>query len=349
MNTSLAPARLSPSRTAFLAVGLVLFCGSLWGAQVTEQEPNNDLAHANPVQCGDSVICATLVPYTDYDNFRFSVVAGDSIILTTFPCGQSQTNTLIALVNEQDSVLAVDDDSGPELFSRLRYRTTVSADYFARVVLQRNSVDSAYSLAVECPHYTPEDYDLCSGARILPAFPCHDEGTTAGMTSQCGNPSPDVFYRFYNPVLCNVFLALCSQTFDARIQLMGSCCQDFLDDASDGCGNGAVLYVFNLEPGDYSLMIEGTALRESGFYTLDIAAQMPGCPAPGPVVITTIGGYPFLDWPQLAGPSYYVVWQSNSANGAWEHLGTTLLTFYCDSTGYAGARRFYQVTATCPW
>jgi hypothetical protein len=105
----------------------------------------------------------------------------------------------------------------------------------------------------------------------------------------------------------------------------------------------------NVPVGDYILMVEGTQAQQSGEFSIEVEAVTPGCPAPGPVVLTTIGGYPFLDWPEVAGPSYFVVWQSTSLNGPWEHLGVAYATYFVDSSGYSGLRRFYQVTSCCPW
>jgi hypothetical protein len=66
-------------------------------------------------------------------------------------------------------------------------------------------------------------------------------------------------------------------------------------------------------------------------------------------VLTRVGGYPLLDWPELEGPTYYIVWQCNTVNGDYEHLGTTVFTYFTDSTGYSSSRKFYYVTSVCSW
>jgi hypothetical protein len=320
-------------------------------AFVTESEPNNTTAQADPVQCGDTVYCAALDGIGDVDHFRFAVMAQDSIIVLTESCGGSLTNTFLVLFDDQDSVLAVDDDGNGNggRFSLIRYRAFYTGDYVARV-LRQPSADSTYSLRVECPRGVPEAYDLCSSPRIIASLPYNDTGSTRGMTDDClGTLAPDVFYKFFNPVLSNIIVTVCSNPFDARVQLMTQCCGGFLDDASEGCGRGAVITYLNVVEGDYYIIVEGTLPGEVGEFSISVEAITPDCPEPGPIVLTTIGGYPFLDWPEVAGPSYFIVWQSTSLSGFWEHLGVAFTTYFVDSSGFSGTRKFYHVTAMCPW
>jgi hypothetical protein len=329
----------------FAALSLARVCPAF----VQEHEPNDLWAQANAVVCGDTVVCGTL-PGNDTDAFRFGVMAGDSIVLTTFACDGSHTNTLLALCDPDDSLLTVNDYGGQEAFAGVHWRASESGDYTVYVYRHPATPDCTYSLLVNCPHFVPEAYDLCTTPRLVPGFPYFEEnGTTRGMTSQCGNASPDVFYRFQNPATATLRVQVCTNQFDARVQLVQGCCTDYLDDASTGCGLGATLVTYNLPPGEYNVLVEGTTAAAAGPFSLEITAELPPCPAPGPVVLATIGGYPFLDWPELDGPSYYVVWQSPSVDGIWEHVGTTFFTYFVDSTGYTASRRFYHVTAVCPW
>ena len=335
-----------------LLLAVAMICASwsnLTAAIVEEHEPNNTSATANPVQCGDTVLCGVLDPLNDVDHFRFWSWVTDSIVLTSFSCNGSDANTFMVLYDNQDSVLAVDDDSGPRWYSEIRYIAHYSGEYVVRVFRQPSYPDSAYSLAINCPVHLPENYDLCTTPRIIPSLPYYDEGTTLGMTNQCGTAARDVFYKFHNPVQGNLLITVCSDYFDARVQILGGCCSDFWDDADQGCNLGAVLASFNVDPGDYYIMVEGTSANEAGDFSIQVAAQFPNCPAPGPVVISSIGGYPALDWPELTGPSYYIVWYCANENGVYDHLGTTFFTYFIDSTGYAGQRRFYKVTSVCPW
>jgi len=341
------PLRWSLTKTLFFA-GLLLS----WTAAfpfVTESEPNNTTAQADRIQCGDTVYCALLDGLGDLDHFRFAAVAQDSIIVFTESCDDSLTNTVLVLFDNHDSLLAVNDNGNGGGFSRIRYRALYSGDYVARV-LRQSFYDSVYSLVVVCPRGVPEAYDSCSSPRIIPSLPYSDSGSTRNATdSDCGTAAPDVFYKFYNPVRSHVMVTVCSNPFDARVQLMTQCCGGPLDDASEGCDSGAEITYLNAVEGDYYIMVEGTLPGEVGEFSIHIEAITPGCPEPGPVVLTTIGGYPFLDWPEVAGPSYFIVWQTTSLSGYWEHLGVTFTTYFVDSTGFAGTRKFYHVTAMCPW
>lgn len=317
---------------------------------VTEHEPNDNLSQANAVQCGDTIVCGQLESVRDVDNFRFFIYQDDSIVAAAFPCdGRILTNTFMVLFNDQDSVVAVDDNNGPQEFSMIRYLARTSGFYTIRIMRHYVSNDSVYSLSLTCPVHLSEAYDYCATPRIIPAFPYYDEGTTLGMTSQCGSAAPDVFYKFNNPIESNLFITVCTEVFNARVQILGRCCLDFYDDADAGCGLGAALISFSLPPGDYFILVEGTAANQAGNFSLDVNAEMPGCPPPAPVTISSVGGYPFLDWPEFSGPSYYVVWFANNPTGPFDHLGITFYSFYVDSLGYTGSHRFYQVTSVCPW
>lgn len=335
----------------FLAFFLILtVIPPLSFAFVTESEPNNTTAQADPVQCGDTVYCAALDGIGDVDHFRFAVMAQDSIIVLTESCGGSLTNTFLVLFDDQDSVLAHNDDGNGGRFSLIRYRALYSGDYVVGV-LRQSSSDSIYSLRVECPRGVPEAYDFCSSPRIIASFPYNDSGSTRGMTDgPCGTLAPDVFYKFFNPVLSNIKVTVCSDPFDARVQLITQCCGDLLDDASEGCERGAEITYLNAIEGDYYIMVEGTLPEEVGEFSIRVDAITPDCPEPGPMVLTTIGGYPFLDWPEVAGPSYFIVWQATSLSDFPEHLGVTFVTYFVDSiAGFSGTRKFYHVTAMCPW
>ena len=248
-----------------------------------------------------------------------------------------------------DSLLAGNDNGGAATFSQIRYAITRTAEYVTRVIQYTPSPDSTYDLIISCPHPPPEDYDLCETARVIPGLPYYNEGSTQGQTNQGGTPAPDVFYSFYNPVTGNYTIIVCSDLFDARVQILGRCVGDYWDDANEGCNLGALLNTYNLAPGQYWIMVEGTTANEIGNFSIEVTAQLPECPPPESVTLSTVGGYPFLDWQELSGPYYYIVWQSNTSNGAFEHLGTTFVTYFIDSTGYSNARRFYQVTSVCPW
>jgi hypothetical protein len=255
----------------------------------------------------------------------------------------------MVLFDERDSILVVDDNSGPMWFSEIRYRAPAAADYVVRVLKHPSTPDSSYNLFFDCPAYLPEDYDLCESARIISALPYYDEGTTLGMTSQCGTAAPDVFYRLTLPGGSNLFVTVCTETFDARVQMLGRCYGDYGDDADEGCGLGAELLCFGLPEGEYYILVEGVSAGQVGNFTIDVDAALPGCPEPQPLILGRVGDYPLLDWPQFTSPSYYVIWYALSADGPWEHLGVSFFTYFIDSTGYADARRFYKVTAVCPW
>lgn len=327
----------------------LLMFPQLSAAWIQENEPNDLFSQANPAQCGDTVYCGFLSSVSDADNFRFLGVSGDSVILLTFSCDGSETNTLLVLYDEQNSVLAVNDNGGPQEFSQIRFAFNHTADYVARVVRAGPSPDSTYNLWISCPHPPPEDYDLCETARVIPSLPYYNEGSTQGQTSQAGTPSPDVFYTFFNSVVGDYSFVVCADLFDARVQIYGGCIHDAWDDANQGCNLGAELTSYSLAPGPYWIMVEGTAANELGNFSLEVFMELPECPPPANVTLSQVGGFPFLDWSEPSGPSYYHVWRGSTPDGEYENAGTAFTTSFTDSTGFSSSRRFYYVTSVCPW
>jgi hypothetical protein len=335
---------------AFIRLFCVIAVTLAARAYETEHEPNNTLLQANALQCTDTVVCGVLTPVNDADYFSVHVFEGDSIVTMTMACSGSSTDTHLMLFDDQNSVCASDEDSGPELFSMIRYAAVRSGTYKIRVMRTPTSRDSTYNLIVQCPRWLPEAYDSCTSARVITALPYYDEGTTFGAHQEnCGTPSPDVFYKFHNPAESEVYITVCSDLFDAHLQIWGRCCGDPGDDSEDGCGRGAALHLFRLPVGDYWIMVEGTTAAQQGNFSIEVTAHLSDCAKPDSIVLANIGGYPMLDWHELTGPTFYIVWIANYCQGPWEHLGTTTETFYIDSTGFVGSRKFYQVTSVCPW
>jgi hypothetical protein len=209
--------------------------------------------------------------------------------------------------------------------------------------------DTSYSLFCDCRTPAPEDFDLCETARVAPGLPYYDEGDTFGRANNAGTLAPDVFYRFTQPVASDLRIEVCSEFFDARVQMLGSCIGNFMDDASDGCQLGATLFAFGIAPGDYYILVEGTSLLEAGEYSLEIEPFFPECPAPEQTVLFNIGGLPSLDWQDVAEASYYLIRQSANSEGPFQNLDTTFISFYQDPAGFAAPVRFYQVHTVCPW
>jgi hypothetical protein len=204
-------------------------------------------------------------------------------------------------------------------------------------------------LDIDCYEPVDEDYDFCETARVADFFPYYDEGSTIGMSNNVGTAAPDVFYRFYNPVEANVNLVVCTETFDARVQVIEYCTGGFLDDTDDGCFLGADLTVYPLPVGEFHVIVEGTSALEMGFFSIEIGPDFPDCPVPQDLVIYSVANQPFLDWEDVPEASYYMVYAANSPAEPYEHLDSAFFSYYADPAGYAAAKRMYRVTTVCPW
>ncbi len=335
---------------------LVLLCGFLSGAalplfgETTEIEPNNDLSQPNQILCGDTIHCANL-PLGDLDHYRFLVPGGDSLYCRTFPCGDDDTDTYITLFSDDIQIIAFDDDTGPMDYSMIAVWVSQTAYYRLRVMRgdQAVNADSTYSLFVNSRTPVSEEYDYCETARVVLSMPYFDEGDTFGKADNIGTDAPDVFYRFHQPVQSDIFLEVCSEFFNARVQILGYCMGNYLDDASEGCFDGATLITYALPPGDYYVLVEGVSLLDVGEYSLEISPYYPDCPDPTFLIVFPVGGQPALDWQDVPLASYYLILQSHFPDGPFEHLDVSPISYYVDPAGFAADQRFYQVVTVCPW
>lgn len=334
-----------------IVVGLV--GGWMWIAQVAfgivEHEPNDDFEQANAVVCTDTIYCATLDPAGDQDYFQFVGQAGDTLIASTLNCEGSNTNTYLYLYDSTQEILAENDDIGEGLFSCIEQILPYDGRYFLMVVEVTPFFDSAYCLALDCQALSPTPHDLCEQARVVGGIPYQDASSTFGCGSECPTSAPDVWYFFSNPVRRTLIFSVCMTNFHARVQVMGGCCTQFFEDSEDGCGDGAILMMHDMVVGDYYILVEGIDAGESGDFVFQVNGETQPCPAPTELTLATVGGYPFLFWEAATGAVSYIIWQSSDANGSYEHVGSTTDTYWTDLTGYTGTRRFYRVTASCPW
>ena len=134
-----------------------------------ETEPNNDCAHANPVELGDTVL-GSIGVVGDKDFFLLHVPAGSLVDIETLgPSGDTVLDISAASGNPQ---IGCDDDSGVGLFSRWScclpagtYCVGVK-DYFSDEAIPNYSIDFRYlggcdpstplqcsiSASPQCPH-----------------------------------------------------------------------------------------------------------------------------------------------------------------------------------------------------
>jgi hypothetical protein len=255
-------------------------------AATTETEPNNDLSHSNLILCGDTVLCANL-PLGDFDHYRFLAPGGDSLYCRTFACGDDHTDTYLVLFSDQNQIIIVDNDGGPMAYSTIGIWVPQTAYFRLRVMRgdQVAAADSTYSLLVSSRTPLSEEFDFCETARVITSMPYFDVGDTFGKTDNIGTDAPDVFYFFHQPVQSDVLLEVCTESFNARVQILDYCMGGYGDDASEGCQNGATLITYGLLPGDYYILVEGMTALDFGEYTLEVAPYYPECPDPRFLII----------------------------------------------------------------
>ena len=326
-------------RLGWLGIFLSFSC-FLFGA--SEQEPNDDFSQATFIVQGDTIFCATLDPAEDIDFYKFLGAADDTLIAFTFDCEGSQTETYLSFYDSLEDFITGDNP-------RIEYELQYSGTYYLRVVEIEPTPDSSYSLVVDLDILTVATHDSCAYAHVVDGIPYQESSSTTWCGSECGTPSPDVWYYFSNPSQRTLVFSVCMTNFHARVHVMGDCCGDLGDDSEDGCGDGAILTIPDMPVGDYYILVEGIEASEFGDFIFQVNGETEPCPEPEKLTLATVDSYPFLFWEAVSGASFYVIWQSNSADADFEHTGTTSETYWTDSTGFSGIQRFYRVTTYCPW
>ncbi len=290
-----------------LIIAALLLTFSLAGARIiSETEPNDDFQHPNQLECGDTVLCASL-DAQGADFFRFTMYAGDSLYFRTFAC-ENNENTVILLYDSLFNFLLLNHDSGPQEFSTISYFSLVTQTAYLQVTELPTPPNGTYNLTYECMHQTAGPHDLCSQARPVSFFPYYDEGTTFGAASEGGTSAPDVYYRLSLATPADIFVRICSEFFDARVQILTGCVTGFMDDAAEGeCQLGADLYSFALQAQEYYIMVEGTSLNQVGDFTIEVYPVLQECPPVPWLTIFTVAGRPFLDWTAVPEADYYLI------------------------------------------
>ncbi|MCL4305718.1 hypothetical protein KJZ99_07365 [bacterium] len=311
-----------------------------------ESEPNNTFQQANPIQCGDTVLCAHLDGH-GADFFRFQLPAGDSVYIRTFSC-ETPENTMILLYDSLNTLIGVDDNSGPGAFSTIALFPLTTQMCYLQVLDPSGQSTGTYSLALQCQHMFSGPHDLCANARPVTFFPYYDESTTFGAGSEGGTAAPDVFYRLSLATPADLYIQVCSEFFNARVQILSQCVSGYLDDADTGsCLLGADLYSYGLTARDYLIMVEGTTANQFGEFSIEISPALGECPPVPNLLIFSVGNVPFLDWPDVAEADYYLIEGALNGEGPFEGITTTIESYWQDFNGFALARRFYRVRSIC--
>lgn len=328
------------------AVALLCFCSSAVARIVSEQEPNNGFAQANFIACGDTVLCAQ-GDVNSGDFYSLLVPGGDSTYFRTFPC-EIEMNTVVLLYDSSFNLLGLNNNSGPGYYSDLGVFMTQTQMCYLQVVDPGHTFPGDYTLVVTCHNIEAGPHDLCSSARDVTFFPYYDESSTFGCGNEGGTSSPDVYYRLSLATPGDLYIQVCSESFNARVQVLTGCVTGFMDDSDAGeCHLGADLLTFGLQAQTYYIMVEGTSLTQQGDFTIEIRPLLAACPEPTNLSIFDVGGLPFLDWTGDPDADYYLIEQAADGQGPYEAITTTTETFWQDPLGYSLTRRFYRVRSIC--
>lgn len=324
---------------------ILIFASVSTARIISETEPNDDFQHPNLIECGDTVLCASLDTHADF--FTFTMYAGDSLYFRTLPCENSE-NTVILLYDSLFNFLAMNHDGGPQEFSTIAYFPLVSQTAYLQVTELPPPPNGTYNLVYECLHQTAGPHDLCSQARPVSFFPYYDEATTFGAGSEGGTAAPDVYYRLSLATPADIFIRICSEFFDARVQILLGCVTGYMDDSFEGeCQLGADLYSYYLQAQDYYIVVEGTSLNQAGDFTIEVYPVLQECPPVPWLTIFSVANAPFLDWPDVPEADLYLIEGALAGEGPFEGIAVSEESFWQDPVGFGVSRRFYRVRSIC--
>jgi hypothetical protein len=152
-------------------------------ADVPEVEPNDDIAGANPISCGDDFRPAAIDPADDFDTLVMTANAGDLITFGTNADGAGDVeDTIIGIFDDLGNLIDSDDDSGPGFYSLLSdIPAPYTGTYYLAVIGFDATLTGNYQAFVRCTAApTPPSNDTCLGAIKLDCKDFTVAGTTAG-------------------------------------------------------------------------------------------------------------------------------------------------------------------------
>jgi uncharacterized protein YfaP (DUF2135 family) len=256
-------------------------------ADVPEVEPNNSLATAQLLGCGNVLRPASIAtgapPDTDY--VAFVANAGDVITITTGPDGGTSVDTRIRLFNNSGVVLASDDDSGPGLYSAICSITApYTGVYYVGIAAFTAGNGGVYRADVSC---TPlEANDVCAGAVQIPC----------GLINLAGNTS--------------------CYTNNYTLPVGAASCTGFTAAGDD------VVYRLDVSGGD-DIAVIYTSTADASIYIVTDCANPAGTCVAG--ADATFGGQPeVLNYAFTASGTYYLILDSFGAgqtSGQWTLMG----------------------------
>ncbi len=168
-----------PKPWSYLGANLIM-------ADVAEVEPNNSLATAQLLSCGDVLRPATISASGDTDYVKITVPANTTLTIGTDADGTTGqlTDSRIRLFNASGVVVASDDDSGPGAYSLLTYVATAGGTFYVGVAGYSSSYTGSYKLFVTCSTPQPPPVnDICAGALPIECGNINVTGSTVNANN----------------------------------------------------------------------------------------------------------------------------------------------------------------------
>ncbi len=258
-------------------------------ADVAEVEPNNSLALAQFLGCGNvlrpaSIAAGVAPPDTDY--VSFTAIAGSFITIGTDADGAGGVgDTRIRLFNDSGVTLATDDDGGPVFYSLIsNFVAPYTGTYYVGIAAfsTQTGTYKAFINCITCPPGVPED--VCAGAIPLACGNIDYSGNTicytnnytplASGTGGCTGftaQGRDLVYRI-NAAAGDVLNVTYTNSADGSIYLITDCANPTTTCVAGAdatlSGQAEVLNYAFPAAGVYYLIVDSFGTNTSGSYTL---------------------------------------------------------------------------------
>lgn len=252
-------------------------------ADIAEAEPNNSLATAQLLGCGNILRPATISTSSDTDYVAFTATAGTIVTIGTDADGSGTLlgDSRIRLFDENGVVLASDDDSGPGAYSLLTYTVGTSGTFYVGIAGYSSAYTGDYKAFITC--VTPEPppaNDNCAGALPIECGTVALSGSTqfatndfSPVTAACTGYSAagkDVVY-FINAGGGDSINLTYNSAADGSIYLLTNCadpasCVAGADEALAGADE-VLTYTFPAT-GVYYLVLDNYGTGAGGAWTL---------------------------------------------------------------------------------
>ena len=216
-----------------------------------------------------------------YDDLEFQGTAGTTVVIETTA---GSFDTYLYLLDDTCQVVALDDDGGTGLLSRITYTLPRTGVYTAVVSSYSPGTTGTYTVELNPAVPTCDVGTCCYGDTLTLSLP---NGSYAGSLSSGdaqGGPRGSGYYfddvEFTGTAGTTVVIETTSAVFDTYLYLLDEDCQVLTSDDDGGSGTLSRIVYTLPRSGVYTIVVTTFGAGETGSYTLELnptGCSLGGC------------------------------------------------------------------------